>query len=109
MATKARSVAKRVDKKVDSVGVRELNHRLSQVLSDVKKGEVVEITEHGRLIAKLVPANTSSESVLEELFASGLLIPAKDPEKILQIKPMKYKGKIPLSQHIINERRTSRF
>lgn len=35
------------------VGVRELSHHTSQVLSRVKNGGVVEVTEHGRVIATI--------------------------------------------------------
>lgn len=38
------------------VGVRELSHHTSQYLSRVKNGDVLEITEHGRVIATIVPA-----------------------------------------------------
>ena len=37
------------------VGVRELSHHTSQYLSRVKNGEVLELTEHGRVIATIVP------------------------------------------------------
>lgn len=38
------------------VGVRELSHHTSQVLSRVKNGDVVEVTEHGRVIATISPS-----------------------------------------------------
>lgn len=38
------------------VGVRELSHHTSQVLSRVKSGDVVEVTEHDRVIATITPA-----------------------------------------------------
>jgi len=37
------------------VGVRELSHHTSQYLSRVKNGDVLEVTEHGRVIATIVP------------------------------------------------------
>jgi prevent-host-death family protein len=39
------------------VGVRELSHHTSQYLSRVKNGDVLEVTEHGRVIATIVPAS----------------------------------------------------
>jgi prevent-host-death family protein len=36
--------------------VRELSHHTSQYLSRVKNGDVLEVTEHGRVIATIVPA-----------------------------------------------------
>lgn len=39
-----------------SVGVRELRERTSQILRDVaEKGENIEVTHHGRVMARLVP------------------------------------------------------
>jgi len=41
---------------VRAIGVRELKERTSQVLRRVReRGEEVEITHHGRVIARLVP------------------------------------------------------
>jgi prevent-host-death family protein len=42
------------------VGVRELSHHTSQVLSKVKNGDVVEVTEHGRVIATITPASAEA-------------------------------------------------
>jgi prevent-host-death family protein len=39
------------------VGIRELSHHTSQYLSRVKNGEVLEVTEHGRVIATIHPAS----------------------------------------------------
>jgi prevent-host-death family protein len=39
-----------------SVGVRELKQRTSQVLRELQaRGEEIEVTSHGRVIARLVP------------------------------------------------------
>lgn len=38
-----------------SVGIRELKANLSKTLRSVKKGARVEITEHGRAVAAIVP------------------------------------------------------
>lgn len=38
------------------VGVRELSHHTSQYLSRVKNGDVLEVTEHGRVIATITPS-----------------------------------------------------
>lgn len=37
------------------VGMRELSHHTSRYVARVKSGETLEITEHGRVIARLVP------------------------------------------------------
>jgi len=61
MAAKSKQVKKNIGKKIKaSVGVRELRQDASQILDLVKAGQVIQITEHGLAIAKLVPINKSS-------------------------------------------------
>lgn len=43
------------------VGIRELKARLSEYLRQVKAGETVIITEHGRPIGRIVPEPESLE------------------------------------------------
>lgn len=38
------------------IGIRELNKHTSRYIARVKAGETIEVTEHGRLVARLVPA-----------------------------------------------------
>jgi len=56
------------------IGVRELNQQTSRVIERVSRGEVVEITDRGRLVARLVPA-TSAPEPLERLVAEGRAVP----------------------------------
>jgi prevent-host-death family protein len=42
------------------VGIRELSHHTSQYLSRVKNGDVLEVTEHGRVIATITPASAGA-------------------------------------------------
>lgn len=58
---------------MSEVPVRELNQNTARVLARVKRGEHLEITERGQVIARLVPAR---ESPLAELIGSGRLHPA---------------------------------
>jgi prevent-host-death family protein len=54
------------------IGVRELNQHTSRVLEQVKRGTVVEVTERGRPVARMVPvAQAAPESLLERLVAEG--------------------------------------
>ncbi len=55
------------------VPVRELNQDTAGVLSRVKGGEEIEITERGTVIARLIPAQSYP---LADLIASGRLHPA---------------------------------
>ncbi|MGO1507230.1 MAG: type II toxin-antitoxin system Phd/YefM family antitoxin [Microbacteriaceae bacterium] len=54
-----------------NVGVRELRDGLSRYLTDVRNGEEVIVTDHGKPVAKLVPIN--QESPLEQLVAEGVV------------------------------------
>ncbi|MGO2050222.1 MAG: type II toxin-antitoxin system Phd/YefM family antitoxin [Microbacterium sp.] len=54
-----------------NVGVRELRDGLSRYLTDVRNGEEVIVTDHGKPVAKLVPIN--QESPLERLVAEGVV------------------------------------
>ena len=43
-----------------SVGVRELKEHISQILREVREeGQEIQVTYHGRVIARLVPVTTS--------------------------------------------------
>ncbi|MGH9490914.1 MAG: type II toxin-antitoxin system Phd/YefM family antitoxin [Terriglobales bacterium] len=61
--------------KLAQVGVRELRQNLSVYLRRVKRGERLEVTEHGRPVALLAPL-PQSESTWDRLVAEGRLIPA---------------------------------
>jgi prevent-host-death family protein len=55
------------------VGVRELKSRLSEYLRQVRDGQSVVVTDHGRPVARLVPAGESIEVRLHLLAEAGLL------------------------------------
>lgn len=56
-----------------SVGVRELKTRLSEYLRQVKAGRTIVITEHGKAVGRIVPAETSLEEKLEAMRQAGLI------------------------------------
>ena len=58
------------------IGIRELRQHASQYLEQVKAGEVVEVTERGKLVALLV-SPTPAVISRDRLIASGYLIPAR--------------------------------
>jgi len=62
---------------VTRIGVRELRQHASRYLEQVKAGEVVEVTERGKLIALLV-SPTPAIAARDRLVASRRLVPAKD-------------------------------
>ncbi|GAB3035838.1 type II toxin-antitoxin system Phd/YefM family antitoxin [Mycobacterium bourgelatii] len=55
------------------VPVRELNQDTAGVLARVKRGEHIDITERGTVVARLVPAQ---ENPLAEMISAGKLHPA---------------------------------
>ena len=55
--------------------MRELRQHASRYLERVKRGETVEVTERGRLVALLVPPDPAVDA-RERLIAQGRLIPA---------------------------------
>lgn len=58
---------------MSEVPVRELNQDTAGVLARVKRGEPIDITERGTVVAHLVPAK---KNALADLIGSGHLKPA---------------------------------
>ena len=69
-----------------SIGIRELRQHASVYVDLAEKGQTVDITNRGRLVARLVPARDSG-SPLERLVAAGILRAAEDPGSLLDIEP----------------------
>ena len=88
-----------------SAGVRELRQSASQLLALVSTGEIIEITDRGNLVARLVPP---TKSLYEEYLAVRLIKAPRDPH-VIKIPTQKYKGDKPLSQVLIDNRAASRF
>ncbi len=68
------------------IGVRELRQHASIYIDLVEKGYTVDITNRGRLVARLVPVR-EPESQLERLIAAGIIDPAEDPGDLLDVEP----------------------
>jgi prevent-host-death family protein len=62
-----------------TAGVREARQNLSALLDEVKRGREVVITERGRPVAKLVPADRSPAQGVPNLSAFRRTMPALDP------------------------------
>lgn len=58
---------------MSEVPVRELNQNTAGVLARVKRGEHIDITERGAVVARLVPAE---DNPLAEMISAGRLHPA---------------------------------
>lgn len=69
------------------IGVKELRQNASKYLNQVKRGETVEVTERGTLIAVITsPSHEATE--YERLVACGQLIPASTQFRIPQSRRM---------------------
>ena len=69
------------------IGVRELRQHASRYLAMVQRGEVVEVTDRGRLVARLVPAESDS---WDQLVASGAVLLAEPGTDLLDEPPADY-------------------
>lgn len=58
------------------IGLRELSHHTSRIVNRVRQGEVIEVTDHGRPILRLVPIS-EGESLRDRLITEGRLKPAR--------------------------------
>ncbi|WP_068179607.1 type II toxin-antitoxin system prevent-host-death family antitoxin [Mycobacterium sp. UM_CSW] len=63
---------------MEVIGIRELRQNASVWVAKAKAGVIIQITERGRPVARLVPL-TPGEQVREKLIAEGQLVPATAP------------------------------
>lgn len=61
---------------MSTVSVREFSYNPSAMFARAEKGETIEITRHGKVIATLIPGQQKKRSRIEELEASGALRPS---------------------------------
>jgi prevent-host-death family protein len=60
---------------VESIGIRELRQHASRYVAMAKRGQRVAVTDRGRLVAYLVPADESASGILDRLAAAGEYTP----------------------------------
>lgn len=71
-----------------AVGLRDLRHHTSEVLARVRHGETIDVTEHGRLIARIVPVEDRQPApVLARLVESGRATLAQRPGYRPRMRP----------------------
>jgi antitoxin (DNA-binding transcriptional repressor) of toxin-antitoxin stability system len=58
---------------VATVSVREFSYNPSAMFARAEKGETIEITRHGKVIATLIPGQQKKRSRIDELVESGAL------------------------------------
>lgn len=54
-----------------TVGVRDLKARLSEYLREVKDGQTILITEHGKAVGRILPVEPSIEERILNLLQAG--------------------------------------
>ena len=71
-----------------SVGLRELRHNTSEVLARVRHGETIDVTEYGRLVARIVPVEDREPTpALDRLIAAGRVRLAERPGYRPRMRP----------------------
>jgi prevent-host-death family protein len=84
------------------VGVRELRSGLSRFLKLVRAGEMIEVTDRGEPIAKIIPVGVPEH--LAKLMAEGRVSwsgkPFEAPQKPVRLAP----GSAPMSDAIAEDR-----
>ena len=72
---------------MDSIGVRELRQNASHYLSRAAAGELVEITDRGRPVARLVPI---TDDPWQDLINAGEVLPGSRQVNARVLKPRDY-------------------
>jgi prevent-host-death family protein len=65
-----------------SVGIRQLKNQLSRYVAMTKRGQRVLVTEHGRVVAELIPPSAQHSDALSgyrRLIAERRVTPASEP------------------------------
>ena len=93
-----------------SVGLRELRHHTSDVIARVRRGETIEVTEHGTPVARLIPIDRPERpAILARLEAEGRLRRAKSPGYLpARLHPVTGQDPSPLTRALLEERESER-
>ena len=93
---------------MSAVSVTELNQQTAKVLERVKAGESLEVREHGRPIARIVPV-LANASIIDRLVSDGRATPATNPSALLALVPRLAAGESTLSDTLARAREVERF
>ncbi len=56
---------------MESIGVSELRANLMKILNSIRKGESYKITSRGKVVAKIIPPENSSDNAKQKLKEIG--------------------------------------
>ncbi len=79
---------------METVGIRELKNKLSAYVRKVEAGDVVIVTDRGRVVAELVPPGWQRPAVevhpglLELVRRDGLRLPTRPNDPELYLRPL---------------------
>jgi prevent-host-death family protein len=88
---------------MDRVGVRELRLNASRLLSRVERGESVEVTSRGRLVARIVPIRPAGG--LAQLLAEGAATAPEEPGDLLDVPAVEPVPGAPLPSEVLADMR----
>jgi len=94
---------------MERIGVRELRQHASRYLDLVKRGQTVEVTERGTLVAILAPPDTGRGG-RDRLISTGRLIPAENPTgRLRSPRPVPVAEGEPSNQQLLDAERADRL
>ncbi|MDD9371326.1 MAG: type II toxin-antitoxin system Phd/YefM family antitoxin [Acidimicrobiales bacterium] len=86
-----------MDPSPDRAGIRELRQHASRYVELAAGGRTVDITNRGRVVARLVPAG-DPDGPLADLIASGDVRPPDEEGDVLDIQPVAPSGRVTASE-----------
>jgi len=87
-----------------TVSIQELKSRLSHYLRLAKTGQIIEITERGRAVGRLVPAGVPLQERLEALEKLGFLVRGKGGLK-RRAPAARIRGEKTVAELLVEDRR----
>ena len=102
--TPARQTPARQGAARQQIGIRELRQHASVYVDLAERGYTVDITNRGRLVAQLVPANELG-SPLERLIAAGIIESAEEPGGVADIEPYPAPAERPSATEVLSQAR----
>ena len=90
-------------------GIRELRQNLSRYVDRVRTGETIDVTEHGRLVARLTPAS-DARSEIAALEERGLVVrpPSLDFASLAPPRALRVGERLP-SELLADDRASQRY
>jgi prevent-host-death family protein len=82
---------------MERIGLRELRQNASRYIARVAHGETVEVTQRGRLVARIVPAGTGT---WDDLILRGDVVPASAGDLLDEV-PVDYGFNASAELHIL--------